>query len=82
MLWQSVNILIFEVEIGFIADLIDLLTARVVFSDLDKGITLHDMVELIASHEGGEEAEEGNNRKLISFKSDGESKNEREITSA
>ena len=55
MLWQSVNILIFEVEIGFIADLIDLLTARVVFSDFDKGITLHDMVELIASHEGGKD---------------------------
>ena len=56
-------------------------TSERLFAPIFEELSITD-IEYSICDEGGEEAEEGNNRKLISFKSDGESKNEREITSA
>lgn len=56
-------------------------TSERLFAPIFEELSITD-IEYSICDEGGEEAEEGDNRKLISFKSDGESKNEREITSA
>ena len=56
-------------------------TSERLFAPIFEELSITD-IEYSICDEGGEEAEEGNNRKLISFNSDGEFENEREITSA
>lgn len=56
-------------------------TSEKLFAPIFEELSITD-IEYSICDEGGEETEEGNERKLISFKSDGDPKNEREITSA
>ena len=56
-------------------------TSERLFAPIFEELSITDVKYSICD-EGGEEAEEGNERKLISFNLDGESKNERKITSA
>ena len=56
-------------------------TSEKLFAPIFEELSITD-IEYSICDEGGEEAEEGNERKLISLKSDVDFENEREITSA